>query len=150
MADELRVTHGSVVEVDTAQLWAAAAAMAHQGRVRDVVAEIAAVRHALWQLHGGVGGRARGRAPRCRTRRAHGLGARVARRTTARTAEGVRATELPRAGRCSPEGDVHSRALLEQRATALGVDVATLDDGPDPVPGPAPGGSSPRSTRSRR
>ena len=134
MADELRVAHGRVVEVDTAQLWAAAAAMAHQGRrVRDVVAEVEAVRHALWQLHGGVGWdvhEAARRAAEHAERTASGLGWLGER--LARTAEEYEHTELAaRWALARLQGDVHSRALLEQRATALGVDVATLDDGPD-------------------
>ena len=133
MADELRVAHGAAVEVDTAQLWAAAATIAHQARrLRDVAAEVGGIRHALWQLHGAAGWEvleAARLAVEQAERTVEGLGWLGER--LARTAEEYEHAELAaRWVLARAQGDEAARAVIEQRAAALGLDVGNLDDGP--------------------
>lgn len=133
MADELRVTHGSLVEVDTAQLWAAAATIAHQARrLRDVAAEVGGIRQALWQLHGAAGWEvleAARRAAEQAERTVEGLGWLGER--LARTAEEYEHAELAaRWALARAQGDEPARAVIERRAAEMGLDVGDLDDGP--------------------
>lgn len=128
---DLEVSRGGVVAVDTAQLWTAAAVMAHQTRrVHDVAAEVAGVQHALWSL----GATAGWEALECARRAVQqaelvttGLGSLGQR--LARTAEAYEETELrARWALATLQGDDSERRLVEARAHELGVDVDTLDE----------------------
>ncbi len=131
MSNDLEVTHGGAVAVDTMQLWTAAAVLAGQTRtLREVAADIACVRRELWGvvdlLDADVLGYARS-AEWLADATVDGLS--DLGHDLGRSAQEYEEVELRVHWQFARlHGDDVARVEIEGRAVALGIDVETLGD----------------------